>query len=307
VIPLRPLGVGEILDGAFTTVRTYWRTTLGLSLGVAALEQSVTAVAQWWQYEQPDAVGPLVMLGFGYLFGPLLGIVATALLTMVVSKAILGQPVSIGAAWAAARPQLLKVTGLSLLIGLIVGIVLLVGLLPMIVVVAGDPTPGTVALTLVPLFGAFVAAIWLGIQLSLAAPALMLEKQGVFTALARSRRLVSGAWWRTFLVTLLMQVLAFVFALILIVPFTVVGALFGVGSGSGGDEDAPFAGVLATAPPAMILVVSVGAVLISCLTVPVLAAVNVLLYVDRRIRREGLDIELARAAGLPVQYGPQGT
>lgn len=306
VIPLRPLGVGEILDGAFTTVRTYWRTTLGLSLGVAALEQSLMAVAQWWQYEQPDAVGPLIMLGIAYLVAPLLGIVATALLTMVVSKAILGQPVSLGAAWAAARPQLLKVTGLSLITGLIVAVVLAVSFLPAIIVaVAGDPTPGSVILAVSLLLPGVAAAIWIGVQLSLAAPALMLEKQGVFTALSRSRRLVNGAWWRTFLITLLIQVLAIVFTMIVMTPFTIVGAIFGAGS-MGGDDN-PFAGLSAAGPPAMILVISIGAILASTLTVPVLAAVNVLLYVDRRIRREGLDIELTRAAGIPAQYGPQGT
>lgn len=39
VIPLRPLGVGEILDGAVSTMRTYWRTVLGISLTVAAITQ----------------------------------------------------------------------------------------------------------------------------------------------------------------------------------------------------------------------------------------------------------------------------
>ncbi|MFB7503638.1 hypothetical protein ACFC0P_08995, partial [Streptomyces broussonetiae] len=37
VIPLRPLGVGEILDGAVSTMRAYWRTVLGISLIVALI------------------------------------------------------------------------------------------------------------------------------------------------------------------------------------------------------------------------------------------------------------------------------
>ncbi|MFJ9523527.1 hypothetical protein ACIRPK_35510 [Kitasatospora sp. NPDC101801] len=307
VIPLRPLGVGEILDGAFSTVRTYWRTTVGLSLGVAALEQGLLAVAQWWQYEQPDAVGPLVLLAFGYLLGPLLGIVATAMLTMVVSKAILGQPVSLGAAWAAARPQLLKATGLSLLTGLIVLLIVMVSALPLILTaVVGDVDPGIMLLTGLLILPGLAAALWVGVQLSLAAPALMLEKQGVFTALSRSRRLVKGAWWRTFLVTALIQLLAVVFSAVVMIPFTIAGAVFGIDTMSD-NGDSPFANLGAAGPPAMIVIVSIGAILASSLTVPVLAAVNVLLYVDRRIRREGLDIELTRAAGIPTQHGPQGT
>ena len=33
IVPLRPLGVGEILDGAFTSMRRYPKATLGLSDG----------------------------------------------------------------------------------------------------------------------------------------------------------------------------------------------------------------------------------------------------------------------------------
>ncbi len=46
VIPLRPLGVGEILDGAVSTMRTYWRTVLGISLTVAVLTEIVVVLLQ---------------------------------------------------------------------------------------------------------------------------------------------------------------------------------------------------------------------------------------------------------------------
>ena len=42
VIPLRPLGVGEILDGAISTIRAKPRLMLGLSAFVAVLTQIVT-------------------------------------------------------------------------------------------------------------------------------------------------------------------------------------------------------------------------------------------------------------------------
>src|SRR5690606_27634859 len=46
VIPLRPLGVGEILDGAVSTKRTYWRTVLGIALTVAVLTEIVVVLLQ---------------------------------------------------------------------------------------------------------------------------------------------------------------------------------------------------------------------------------------------------------------------
>ncbi|CAM5588344.1 Glycerophosphoryl diester phosphodiesterase membrane domain-containing protein OS=Streptomyces microflavus OX=1919 GN=Smic_29140 PE=4 SV=1 [Streptomyces microflavus] len=39
--------------------------------------------------------------------------------------------------------------------------------------------------------------------------------------------------------------------------------------------------------------------IVSTLVYPFLAGVMALLYVDQRIRREALDLDLARAAGLP--------
>ncbi len=49
VIPLRPLAVGEILDGAVATMRAHWRTVLGISLIVAVLAQTaVTVVTGLW-------------------------------------------------------------------------------------------------------------------------------------------------------------------------------------------------------------------------------------------------------------------
>src|SRR5688572_28137295 len=37
VIPLRPLGLGEILDGAITTMRTYPKQVLGVSVLISAI------------------------------------------------------------------------------------------------------------------------------------------------------------------------------------------------------------------------------------------------------------------------------
>ncbi|MFJ8044969.1 hypothetical protein ACIRBX_31155 [Kitasatospora sp. NPDC096147] len=298
VIPLRPLAVGELLDGAFTTVRRYWRPTVGLSLGVAIADQVLSAGAEWWEYEQPEAIGPLVLTFASLLITPLLGLLAAGLLTMVVSRAILGLPATLGNAWAAARPQLLKLVGLTLITTLIVIGVMAVAVAPMVVLGLSDADDGLVALSLLPMLAGLVVAVWLMVQLSLAAPALMLEKQGVFTALSRSRRLVKGAWWRTFGVTLLGQLIAGLIAAVFVLPFTFIGIAV-VGEDVVGDSS-DFGAFGAAKPPALILILSIGAILASCITIPLTSAINVLLYVDRRIRREGLDIELARAASTPA-------
>ena len=49
VIPLRPLGVSEILDGAVATMRAHWRTVLGISLAVSVVTQGlITVVTGLW-------------------------------------------------------------------------------------------------------------------------------------------------------------------------------------------------------------------------------------------------------------------
>ncbi len=50
----------------------------------------------------------------------------------------------------------------------------------------------------------------------------------------------------------------------------------------------------------------IGSVIGATLTMPVKAGVTVLLYIDQRIRREALDLELARAAGVQG-YGGDST
>ncbi len=302
VIPLRPLGVGEILDGATSTVRKHWRTALGLSFGIAAVEQTLNALTQLWEYERPHDVLPLVVqLTAGYPVAILLSLVATGLLTIVVSKAVIGENVTLGTAWASARPRLAKLAGLTLLTMAIgAGIVLVAGL-PLIGVAIGGASmsPLTIVLVALPLLASLPVVLWVGVQLSLAAPALMLEKQGIRASLARSRRLVKGSWWRIFGITLLGEILVAIVAGIIALPFVAIGAVLTFG-------DTPthpaFGGLATGAPPIVVLTVAVGGILAGTLTIPVLAAINVLIYVDQRIRREALDIELARAAGLP-EYG----
>ncbi|MFC9706384.1 glycerophosphoryl diester phosphodiesterase membrane domain-containing protein [Streptomyces sp. NPDC056943] len=312
VIPLRPLGMGEILDGSAKTLRTYWRTVLSFSITVAVISQIANILAQRYlvpvtpvlspdatpaeqlEYSIQSAQDSLVGLAPALLVTLVASLVSTALLTVVISRAVVGRPVSLGEAWREARPRLLQLFGLTfLLVALSVGIVT-VGLLPGFLIggVLGA------ALTLLGGLAATVATVWLFIRFSLASPALMLERQGITTSLKRSAKLVQGSWWRIFGITLLTQLLIFVFAMIVSIPFLIVGiavdgeGLSGMLTGSATAFGWPF-----------LIVTGIGSVLSSAVTYPISAGVTVLLYVDQRIRREALDLDLARAAGLPG-YGP---
>ncbi|MGW7084110.1 glycerophosphoryl diester phosphodiesterase membrane domain-containing protein [Streptomyces sp. NPDC054871] len=316
VIPLRPLGVGEILDGAVSTMRTYWRTVLGISLAVAVFTEIVVILLQGFvlndsasteALDDPSAtVGELTralgdtLLSSGViLLITLLGtIIATALLTMVTSRAVLGKSVTTAEAWQDAKPQLPRLIGLTLLLPLIGMAVVAAGSLPGVLIAVAGSSDAGVSLAVLGGFAALIVAIWLLVRFSLASPALMLEKQGVKKSMTRSAKLVRGSWWRVFGIQLLAAIIANVVASIIVIPFALIaGALSGDGvtgfldSGTG-DLGWTF-----------LIVSGVGSVIGSMLTFPITAGVTVLLYVDQRIRREALDLELARAAGLQDDNG----
>ena len=311
VIPLRPLGVGEILDGSVSTARAHWRTALGVALAVAVLVQLASTVANgvWLRNnsglealqgnaepstdELLDALNAsLSSAGVG-LLATLVGTVfATALLTVVVSRAVLGRPVSVSDAWREARPRLAGMLGLTVLVMLIVTCSLTAGMLPgLLALAAGAAVAGSMLLVLGTLAG-IVVGVWLWVRFCLAAPALMLERQGVVTALRRSAKLVRNSWWRIFGIQALAWLLVQVVSIIVQMPASVIASVV-----EGDGFRHVFLGSLSFSWTYLIIV-GIGAVLAMTVTLPLNAGITALLYMDQRIRREALDLELARAAGV---------
>ncbi|MEV0119020.1 hypothetical protein AB0H77_38185 [Streptomyces sp. NPDC050844] len=320
VIPLRPLGVGEILDGAVSTMRTHWRTVLGISLAVAVFTEVLVILLQGLVLndtadtdalndpsatvgELTRALGDTLLSSGVVLLITLLGtIVATALLTMVTSRAVLGKSVTTAEAWRDAKPQLPRLIGLTLLLPLIGGVVVAIGIMPGVLIALAGASDAGVSLAVLGGFGALIVAIWLLIRFSLASPALMLEKQGVKKSMTRSVKLVRGSWWRVFGIQLLAAIIANVVASIIVIPFTLIaGAVSGDGVTGFLDSGTGELGWT------FLIVSGIGSVIGSMLTFPITAGVTVLLYIDQRIRREALDLELARAAGLQGGSDAPGT
>ena len=121
------------------------------------------------------------------------------MLAIVVSRAVLGEQVTLGEALGAAATSPAPAARWSALVVLVAS---------------------SLALLLCVIPGIFLYTMWW-----LAAPALVLERGGVTAALSRSWALVKGAFWRVFLVLLLTTVLTSVIAQIVSVPFAVLGGL----------------------------------------------------------------------------------
>lgn len=309
VIPLRPLGVGEILDGAVSTMRAHWRTVLGISLAVAVVVQTILVLLDRFVLDPTAAANTLgdpnvsldeagramgdslLTSGTGSVISLLGTVLATALLTTVTSNAVLGRPVTARRAWQDARPQLPGLLGLMLLLPLIATVIVAVGVLPGIVLILSGTTEGGIMLAFTGGLAAFVVVLWLIIRFSLASPALMLEKQGVRKAMSRSAKLVRGSWWRVFGIQFLASIIAGIVAAIIVLPFAFL-AMWLDGDGLGGFVEG---GGISTGWT-FLVVSGIGSVIGSMLTLPLTACVTVLLYIDRRIRREALDLALVGAA-----------
>jgi hypothetical protein len=295
VIPLRPLGVGDILNGALSTIRRH----PALMLGVAAVVVTITElVALAVSYPLLEDVNQAVVRGealssseLGSLVGRTLGVAAIGLVfalvarvflagffTQVVATAVVGRRADFGGIWTRVRPRLLPLLGLSLVYP---AVAIAAGLLLFLV---GLAVP---ALAVILAIGCVVVGIWLLTVFSLATPALVLENVGVGTAFGRSRRLVRGSWWRIFGITLLGWLIAAVVGWIVSLPF-------------GGGFAAPPATVTA----GYLTLSTIGAIIASTLTEPFLAAITVLLYTDQRIRRENMATELAAAADTTTPPNP---
>jgi hypothetical protein len=270
--PLRPLGVGDILDGTFTTIRRNPRATLGLAailvtiqqllvVGLTLLTQGLPTGADLGPEDQVD-VGELsaqVIGGVGGLAGTLLsaivGFVLTGMLVVVVSEDVLGRQVTVGEVWRRVRPRIW-----ALLVAATIA-----GLVPY------------VALAALALPGMILWAAW-----ALTAPAVVLERLGPFRALRRSWRLVWPAIALVWLVRALSVLISWVIQLILVLPFGAAGAL--VSELVAKDHEAVV----------MLAAQSLGAIAADTVALPFLAGVLALMYLDRRFRGEGMDLVLRR-------------
>ncbi|MFG3506460.1 hypothetical protein ACGF5F_13215 [Streptomyces sp. NPDC047821] len=313
VIPLRPLGVGEILDGAVSTLRAHWRTVLGITLTVSVITQIGDILVQRYLVPAPPRLSAdptpqealkqsveslkasLISLGPTMLITLIGTFVTTALLTMVISRAVLGRPVTLADAWREARPRLPQLLGLTLLLPLLSAVLMTVGLVPGLLLGG----PGGAMLAALGGVAAAVVILWLLVRFSLSYAALMLERQGVMASLRRSAKLVQGAWWRIFGVLALTMLLMFLISMIIAIPFTLIAfavdgnGLGGLFTGSAPEFGWPF-----------LIITGIGSVIAASITYPISSGVSVLLYIDQRIRREALDLDLARAAGVPGYGSP---
>ena len=335
VIPLRPIALGEILDGAFTSIRRNPKATLGIAAVVLTISTVITTgleiilsrhtgsltLPSQGQTLTPAQTSQLLHNFFSYMLTVLLPAVAvsvlltfavqlilTGLLTVVIGRSVLGHRITAGEAWRIAGPRLPALLGATILTGLvIVGPFLVVVLALILLGVAGAPAGALIAVGVLGMIAWVILAVWFGIMLSMAAPTVVLEGQGPAQALARSWRLVRRSFWRVLGILLLAQLIVAVSGAILQLPFTLIATVAGGGPSGFFPFSATAGGPtqLFHTSMAALIISAVGGIVAGSVTRPVSAGITVLLYVDLRMRREGLDLVLQGATATGQQPGDE--
>lgn len=287
---LRPLGFGEILDGAFTLFRRHFAVMFSLVL-VAYLPLSVTGVLIRLQARTGPSAGTLVPVVVLSIVGILLMLVVWGALAWQVSQAYTGGEVSVGtAAWRGLR-AFLPLVGAGILAYLLLVVVLFVlaiplGLISVMVTMAGGKTASMVATGILVLALA-VGMLFAGSALFAVVPAVVVEGRGPVAALARSYRLSVGARLRVAGIMLVGWVIT-------MLPGVAVAAV------TGGWRRMLNPSLPDTTPGAVAVAEQLFQLVGSAFTTPFLVAALVLLYYDRRVRSEGLDLEVAAGGLAPV-------
>lgn len=311
-IPLRPLTLGSIYDGAFRIIRFNPGATVGAAVLVTAIANLVpvvvTAVLQLAtglsldsgletdpgatsaELTVGDALAVLGIVGslLGGLVATWFGIVfVTGMIAHVTHAAALGRRLTLRDAWAATRGKRWRLVGLNLVVSLgwLLATAAYVALWVGVVTAVPEALPIVLfAVVSVPAY--LCAMFWYWIRIYyLPVAALMLEPVGVFGAIGRGYRLTARQFWRTFGIALLTYLVTAVASYALTTPISLVGQ---------------FAALAVPAAGWLILVVAnaVATVIQYAFIAPFTASVTALQYLDQRMRKEAYDVELMTEAGL---------
>ena len=321
IIPLRPLSIGEILGGAFESLRANPKAMFVPSLVVMSIVGLLSAGSfalflsrlglpnlTSGKVELSDTdvdkigaslVGLLVQLGVTSVLSMMATSIIIGLLIVTVSRTILGRKASLGDVWQRTRPRVWALIGQTLLIELILAVITAVfvavavgigwALLGNVIANgASEDSAGTFVVVFLVLLALLIvlglAVFALMCKLCLAPAALVLENIGVMEGISRSWTLTRGYFWRIVGIRLLSFIIVFFASQIVSQGVSIV-----------------MQGLVYAAPD-MTLAILVASTLLSSLVqaaiLPFDSAVVALMYTDLRMRSEGLDVELRHAAGV---------
>ena len=320
IIPLRPLGIADLISGSFAALRANPKLLVGFTLLVMTIVGLVNAIVAALPFyalmssldsasdPQASTQGMLqsaslslmsILLGYITLFVCALvsGALLNGVLASAVSQMVIGKKLTFGQAWALTRPRLGALIGTALITLLIVGIPIVVwlGCFVGVAYMSADsrtfgPLSGLFILALFPLILGLFA---LNVRFIYAPICAVLEEKRPVEAFKRSWALTSGSFWPTvgklMLIGLLCSMIINIISLLIGTIVSVIAFAF-LSSSAVSSADG-------TATILVFLAITVGLqTIVYSLVVPIMCAYQTLMYVDEKIRRENFAVVLARAS-----------
>jgi hypothetical protein len=298
VIPLRPLTLSDIYNGAVGYIRANPKATLGLTAVVVVITQVVTLVSQIgplaaikhlsagsrsYQLSGRDVVVWGTSMLTGAVVTTLCITVLIGMLTAVVGRAVFGASVTIGEAWGIVRRRFLALIGFAALVSFFTAVLSGFGLFLTVASIAVAHAAGAVLIGAPLVLALTVLLAYLSVMVSFAATVIVLERLPVFAAIGRSFTLARNSFWRVLGILALTGLIAVLVINAVALPFNLLGLALGLGPQPLG---------------------SLGTTIGQIIVLPFTAGVVVLLYTDRRMRAEAFDLVLRTGdAGGPQRAG----
>ncbi|KRC52255.1 hypothetical protein ASE16_04260 [Leifsonia sp. Root227] len=316
LIPLRPLGFGTLIGAPFQTLRRNPKITVGAALllrGIPSiiasvliffgiyllLDRAANATADDRSALLAGAAGGTIVLG---LLSAVIDGISSALLQGVivgeVARGTVGEKLTFRGIWQLVRGRVGALIGWTFLVALawIVAAALVIVVAAVLFALGPAGVIGGVLVLIFGFLGLVVLAIWLNTKLVLVPSAIVLERLPIRRAMARSWGLTSGYFWKTFGTVALIAVIVYAVAQIISIPFGVVGGIVGgifAPTSLSSPDSASFSQVLTSQIGVNLLASVVGAIVGAIMGV-VQTSVVALIYIDLRMRKEGLDLQLVR-------------
>ena len=214
------------------------------------------------------------------------------LLSLEISRQLLDEKLRFGQLWARVRSRVGALVGAGalylagvILYSIVAAVVLIVGIT--VGSASNNYTLAIIAGVLLAL-GSPVLAVWLVVRLAFVPSIITIEQRGVFASLKRSWLLSRGAFGRTFGTLALVVLIVNVASGIVQIPVQFASGLVGSIFAPTGDPTVTIATIIGSNLVGLVLSTVIGAI-----SLVIISGTTALLYIDRRMRVEGLDLELA--------------
>lgn len=311
IIPLHPLTFGTLLGKAFAALRHNPKVLFGfavvIQLVVVVVTSAVMGVVLFTTFSRLSTLSPsspdfeavlFGSIGINIIAGLLVGLASiafTAIMQGVVAAdigyATIGVKASLRMLWRKMAPAFWRLAGYSALIAVAVFGVIIVVALIIAALVAGGVAGGSdyIGLIILLVVLVFLACIplfaWLSTKLLLVPSILVFERARFGAAIVRSWRLTRGRFWVAFGVSFLISTIMGLAMQVVGIPTSLVSnMLTGIIAPTGSPEVSAVIGIVLLALAPQILVLALQAI-----TLVVQSTGAALIYLDCRMRYEGLD------------------